>query len=45
MNNYEKIKRYYDLGFWNEEMVRNAVAKNKITEEEYKKITKKNEEL
>ncbi len=38
MNSYEKIKRYYELGFWNEEMVRNAVTKGKITEKEYKEI-------
>ena len=37
--NYNKIKRYYDKGFWNIEMVKNAVVKGWITEEEYKEIT------
>lgn len=36
---YEKIKRYYERGNWNKAMVRNAVAKGKITAEEYKAIT------
>lgn len=34
-----KVKGYYDAGFWNEKMVRNAVIKGKITEEEFKIIT------
>ena len=35
----KKIKYYYDYGFWNKVMVRNAVVKGKITEEEFKEIT------
>ena len=35
---YEKIKRFYDLGLWTEDMVRNAVAKGIITEEECEQI-------
>ena len=35
---YEKIKRFYDLGLWTEEMVKNAVKKGVITENEYKAI-------
>lgn len=36
---FEKIKKYYDDGLWNKEMVRNAVIKGKITPEEYAEIT------
>ena len=36
---FEKIKEYYDRGLWNKEMVRNAVIKGKITEEQYREIT------
>lgn len=36
---FEKIKRYYDSGAWNKTMVRNAVVKGKITQEEYEIIT------
>lgn len=35
---FEKVKGYYDKGLWNEEMVRNAVVKGWITEEEYREI-------
>lgn len=35
----DKIKRYYDAGFWTLEMVRNAVVKGKITKSEFKEIT------
>ena len=38
---YEKVKGYYDKGLWNEEMVRNAVVKGWIIEEEYTEITNK----
>ena len=38
---YEKVKGYYDKGLWNEEMVRNAVVKGWITEEEYREIVGK----
>ena len=36
---FEKIKRYYEAGVWNRQMVRNAVKKGKITAEEYGTIT------
>lgn len=36
---FEKVKRYYDAGIWNLEMVRNAVTKGKISLEEYQLIT------
>ena len=36
---YEKVKKYYDKGLWNLEMVRNAVLKKWITAEEFKEIT------
>lgn len=36
---FDKIKRFYDLGLWNKDMVRNAVKKNIITPEQYKEIT------
>lgn len=35
---FEKIKRYYDEGFWNETRVRNAVIKGAITEAEFQEI-------
>lgn len=35
---YEKIKSYYQMGFWTEKMVKNAVKKGVITEEEYEEI-------
>lgn len=35
---YEKVKKYYDSGFWTKEMLRNAVDKGWITEEEYIEI-------
>lgn len=39
MLDFKKIKYYYDNKLWTKEMVRNAVKKNKITEEQYKDIT------
>lgn len=36
---FNKVKGYYDSGLWNKAMVRNAVAKNWITAEEYQLIT------
>lgn len=36
---FEKIKKYYDDGFWTKKMVKNAVIKGKITAEEYEEIT------
>ena len=38
---FEKIKKYYELGVWSEQRVREAVAKNIITPEEFKAITGK----
>lgn len=35
---FETVKRYYDMGFWSEAKVRNAVVKGWITEEEYNEI-------
>ncbi len=40
MLNYKKIKDYYDRKLWTKEMVANAVVMNKISEIEYKQITK-----
>ena len=34
----EKIKKWYEQGLWTAEMVRNAVIKGKLTEEEYRDI-------
>lgn len=36
---FDDIKRWYDDGFWSKKKVRNAVIKEKITEEEYEEIT------
>ena len=36
---YEKVKGYYDDGYWNKSGVYNAVGKNWITPEEYEEIT------
>ena len=38
---FEKIKEYYTRGLWNEQKVREAVAKNVITPEQFKEITGK----
>lgn len=38
--NYSKIKTWYDDGIWTKNMVRNAVKKGQITEEEYQEIIK-----
>ena len=34
----EKIKKWYEQGLWTAEMVRNAVIKGKLTEEEHREI-------
>lgn len=34
----EKIKKWYEQGLWTVEMVRNAVIKGKLTEDEYQEI-------
>lgn len=36
-----KVKRWYVLGLWTEQMVRAAVAQNKLNGEEFKAITGK----
>ena len=36
---YEMIKKNYDRGLWNKQMVKVAVTKGVINEEEYKTIT------
>ena len=38
---YEKIKKFYDLGLWTEEMVKDALDKSIITEDEYEEIVGK----
>lgn len=38
MNWVEKIKGYYDMKLWDVTRVRNAVIKEKITEEQFKEI-------
>ena len=38
---YDKVKKYYDEGFWNEARVRSAVVKGWITEAEFAEITGK----
>ena len=35
---FEKIKRWYNQGLWNEKMVRNAVEKGVLTEEQANEI-------
>lgn len=34
----EKIRKWYEQGLWTAGMVRNAVVKGKLTEEEYREI-------
>ena len=36
---FEKVKAHYDGGYWTLKMVKNAVAKNWITADEYAEIT------
>ena len=38
---YENIKNWYNIGVWNIAKMKAAVAKGKITAEEYKAITGK----
>lgn len=38
---FEKVKKYYDDGLWNEYRVRMAVVKGWITPEEFEQITGK----
>lgn len=37
--NFEKYKGYYDHGFWNAKMLKNAVMKKAITADEFEEIT------
>ena len=37
----QKVKRYYELGLWNEFRLKNAVKREAITAEEYTEITGK----
>ena len=37
--NYETIKRNYERGLWNKQMVRMAVRKGIITKAQYEEIT------
>lgn len=37
---YERIKLWYEKGWWTESMVAQAAAKGLITEEQYKSIVK-----
>lgn len=39
MNWFENIKKWYADGYWTREMVRDAVAKDKISREEAAEIT------
>ena len=36
---YELVKNYYDAGLWKKKAVKNAVARNWITANEYSEIT------
>lgn len=36
---FDKVKSYYDRKLWNEQMVRNAVAKGWISSDEFYLIT------
>lgn len=38
---FEKYKRYYNKGFWNEERIKNIVNVGKITKEEFEQIVGK----
>lgn len=39
MDWFKKIDNYYKEGLWTIEMIKNAVIRNKITEEQFKEIT------
>ena len=42
---YEKIKKFYDMGFYTPEQVHKFVEKGVITEEQYREICESNEEV
>lgn len=39
MSRYDKVKYYYDNGYWSIQRVRDAVAKGWITAEQFEEIT------
>lgn len=39
MDWFKRVKNYYDMGLWDIERVRNAVAMGKITEAQFEEIT------
>lgn len=39
MLNKDKVKQWYKWGMWTVDMVKNAVAKGKLTADDYKEIT------
>ena len=39
---FETVKKFFDMGMWTEQQVRNAVIKSWITAEEFETITGKN---
>ena len=39
MLDVEKVKRWYKWGIWTKDMVKNAVVKGKLTEDDYLEIT------
>lgn len=39
---FDKIKKWFDQGLWNTEMVRNAVVNGLITEDEFLEIVGEN---
>ena len=41
--NYERVKKWYDLGKWSETIVRKAVEKGWITQEECNEILGENQ--
>lgn len=41
---YQIIKKNFERGLWNEQMVKIAVQKGVITQEQYKEITQKTED-
>ena len=36
---YSKVKKWFDMGMWGIEVVKNAVKKGWITKDEFKEIT------
>lgn len=41
MSRYDKVKYYYDNGYWSIQRVRDAVVKGWITPEQFEEITGK----